>query len=226
MKGGLRMKKINTFIISFFFVSIVIVSLTIGVFKSNEAKAHEEHHNDTKFADSYLLTKNRDSLTICIENYSEQFPGEELSGGQLTNNALFEVENSLSKHARWEAQGLDKVDINFVSGCSFKPLLLEPGKNHVFFSGDIDSIRTVENASKERLGIFIVDNDVINKHFNDAPLRMAPEEFICEKNECNEVTTGVYLTADEYQNIRLTQELSYALGLDVFIPGDKTQKNN
>lgn len=180
--------------------------------------AHNHSHAESKLVNNYLQAKNRDKLTVCVESFTSEVKAEDIS-----KKTLHEIEKSLKQHPRWNVQGLDKFDIEVKAGCSFDPILLEPGKKHVFYSGDLDSVRRVENASPERVGIFIVNDDVINKHFEGAPARMAPEEFLYEEGEGYlEVTTGVYLTPEDLSSDKFSKELKFVLGLDI-IP--KKQKN-
>lgn len=203
-----------------FTVGTLTLSLALGGLYLSKVEAtnyftpdNEQNHShaESKLADNYLQAKNRDKLTVCVESFTPEVKAEDIS-----KKTLDEIEKTLKKHPRWNIQGLDKLAIEVRADCSFDPLLLQPGKKHVFYSGDLDSIRRVENASSERVGVFIVNQDVINKHFDGTLARMAPEEFLYEEGEGYlEVTTGVYLTPEDLNSEKFSKELKYVLGLDI-----------
>ena len=187
----------------------------------SQAIDHDEHFGETKnfkeskiIARNYLLTKNRgDKLNICIQDYTGK---QDVDSIKTTITSMIDVDFKV--HKRWIKQGLDNFMIDVSSACSFEPILLQEGKNHVFFSGDLSSIRVVKEASPERIGIFIVDRSIIDKHFDGVNSRLTPEEFIIDdvQNEALEVTTSIYFSVDELKNPEfIQQQLKYVLGLDI-----------
>ncbi|NBI28890.1 hypothetical protein [Chengkuizengella marina] len=207
------MKKTIASLLTLIILALVFVTFSVYGKQDNYKESYNSEKN--KFAQNYLLTKNRkDTLNICVESYSSLVNTE-----SIKNKVVNSIEKDLRKHVRWNIQGLDKFKIDVSQKYSFDPILLQPNKNHVFFSGDLDSIRIVEEESNERVGIFIVDHSVINKHFNDTVSRLTPEEFLIDKitNEALEVTTGIYVTSEEFETQEFIDQFKYVLGLDILL---------
>ncbi|WP_127533584.1 hypothetical protein [Paenibacillus kobensis] len=185
------------------FAALVLLGVTVY---GKGGLAHEGHESDDTHSEEYhsnftnraTLTSNRDKITVCIEDYTQSTSNKALSEELKlkTNNIINE---KVKKHIKWKNSGYSKEQIDIVEGCSFAPFLLDNGTAHPVYSGDMNKKldRVISTASKEQLGIFIVDQSVVDKHFKNAPDRWSPEEMLCEHNECVEVTSGIYLTPDE-----------------------------
>lgn len=197
-------------IVSGLLLSLVLVSTVLASNDSQNIKTE-------KLTNNFLQTANRKNiLTVCVESYSSNFSKTD-AADTANNKVLDHIEKDLKVHPRWEVQGLDKFAINVKRGCSFKPSLIDPTKNHVFFSGDLDSMNIVTESSPERIGVFIVEPEIIEKHFQGTVSRLAPEEFIIdeERQEALEVTTGLYLTEDEFKEEEILHQLNYVFGLEI-----------
>ncbi|MBD3917613.1 hypothetical protein H8B09_02525 [Paenibacillus sp. PR3] len=179
-------------------LSAVTESLSNGQ-EDNHSHSDEIH---SKFTNRATLTSNRDKISICIGDYTQTSSSKSLSE-KVINSTNSILEGQLKKHAKWKDSGYSKEQFEVVKGCSFTPFLLDDGNAHPVYSGKMNKKldRIIDTPSKEQLGIFIVDPTVIEKHFKDAPDRWSPEEMLCENNECAEVTSGIYLTADELSGI-------------------------
>jgi hypothetical protein len=220
------------FKIPFLISSMAIVIVLTSIYFANYSKAEfdkleKEHFHDSnidsRFKNDFLLVNNRkNNLIICVENYVKE--DQSINNEIIRNNVANLIEKDLkNKHHRWEKQGLDKFNISVIQGCSFDPLLLQSDKKHVFFAGDLNSMRVVDNASEERFGLFIVSEEVVNKHFSGTESRLAPEQFVCENGECLEVTSGIYLSKAELNTKEFIQQLKYVLGLDIIYEKIKSQ---
>mgnify|MGYP007135360738 CR=1 FL=1 len=82
------------------------------------------------------------------------------------------------------------------------------------YTGTNSPVPVVDMPSPEILGVFVVDEEGINRNFAQAPTRGSPEQLLCEGHDYNEVTKGLYLTKDELADGKLRQEIVYVLGLE------------
>jgi hypothetical protein len=199
-------KKFLTLTILCILVIAVTVASTAFAHSSPESNSEKDHShiNDQMssrmFSDDYLIVKNRKNiLEICIDNSTQS-----VSDLDIKSKVENTIDKELRKHERWGKQGLDKYKIEIVTGCDFEPILLHENSNHVFFSGNMDSLR-------------LVDEEVIKKHFNGTESRLSPEEFMVDQqlNEIVEVTSGIYVTDEEFRNQEFIKQLRYVLGLDI-----------
>jgi hypothetical protein len=211
----MRKNKIKLIITTAICTALLVTGLTIGtLMKNNEADAQEHVDPTSIFTSNALLTKNRDKIIICVDNVSSTKDAE------TTNDVIIKkVEKQIekfSKESRWKDAGYPGLTVQVKEGCSFTPLLNNETAHHPINSGNLDSTRMVTTPSPETLGIFIVDQKIIDKHFKDAPNRWSPEQLACENEVCNEVTKGIYLTNDEVKEIsslKMYKELIIGLGL-------------
>lgn len=176
---------------------------------------NDSAHPHSIFQEGVLRTIDRENFVVCVQNFSSK---EKMSDNDLLNT----VKNEVMKYntdVRWTNAGYNDLTIEFKTGCTFTPLLLEPNMKHPVFGGinDPQSVRKVTKPSIEPLGIFIVDEEVVKEHFTGLPTRWVPEQFACEEGiGCEEVTKGIYLTTEEFKNLdenRLHKELAYGLSI-------------
>src|SRR5690606_6373174 len=202
-------------------VVFCFISINIGFFYSqflqtDDARADiDNHHNEGGvFSANALLTKNRDKTIVCIQDYTTQESKFSLS---KTHENLTSSLEKLKEHENWKSSGLSAFEMEVQTKCSLTPRLLEPNATHPIYSGKNSTPRFVNIASDEIVGVFVVDQSVIDEHFKEAPTRWSPEQVICENDECNEVTRGSYLTRGEPEAKEadiLYHELIYGLGIE------------
>lgn len=163
------LKRNLLFAVIFCVLSIIAGFLYSQLSDTRNSNAHNLslHDHESKFTSNALLTKNRDKLVVCIEDHTKTFDADKL---------LIKLEKTIQKAKGtkdWTNAGLTAFDINLKQNCSFDPILMEKNQSHpVYGSG---TPRFMENASQEILGIFIVDQGIIDKHFKDAPTRWSPD---------------------------------------------------
>ncbi len=180
---------------------------------SNE-QATLEQNSKSKLSGDALYTKNRDKVILCIDNYSTSFEVNDIE--KLVKKTSDVLINSIKKHKDWKQIGASQYEIEVKSGCSFNSFLADINNAHPIYTGK-NNIRVVDEASVEQIALFVVDQQVIDKNFRDTPSRWGPEEYLCEENECVEVTSGIYINADEAKDIKsskLIDELKFRFGLD------------
>lgn len=190
--------------------------------EAHSKQEHVDEHGDNMFIGGTLLTKNRSKMIVCVENVSSN-RGKDVSNEKNVKKIEKQIQKLSNENKRYKEVYYDSVDVEVTAGCSFTPFLNDPSNSHPLYGGGSGD-RVVEQPSKESLGIFIVDQDVIDKNFAKAPNRWSPEELICEGHECFEVTKGIYLTPDEIEDINndkmLFQELLYGFGLESMISNE------
>ncbi|KEQ22690.1 hypothetical protein [Paenibacillus tyrfis] len=193
-----------------------------------------EPQSEVTFSDNLLGVSSRKDFIVCVDNKSSQ------SKLPLTKEQLTETVKAMvtakTNSPEAKAVGYGKYETKVNYGCSFSPVLTGSSAKHPVFSGDISATRVTKSPSSESLAIFIVDKSVVDKHFLNTPNRWSPEQVFCEKEECNEVTKGIYLTPEELNelskldlsgvskglshideqkltNSKLANEMNYGLGL-------------
>lgn len=172
----------------------------------------------TKEKNNFVANTDRTTAKVCIESFVDG-----VNASDVSKKVINQVEKTLKKHNNWQYTEIDKYKFEVVTDCSFSPLLLEEDKKHVFYASDLDSMRVVDTVSPERLGIFIVDQAVVDKHFKGLPTRWNPEEFYCEEGSCGEATTGIYLTQADIESPKFVQELKHGFGLELSTPADTAE---
>jgi hypothetical protein len=212
--GILTSGKRRIIIVAVVAISIIFVGVAYQILNNSGTNA-DQTEKGSKFSNNGLQAASRQQLTICVDNYSSD-KSSELSGDILISKIEKQLPD-LKQKKRWVESGYNAFTVDVKETCSFKPILLEPNAKHPIYSGNEDSTRIVEEASPELIGVFVVDKSVIDKHFTGAPDRWAPEQLLCEGEECNEVTKGIYLTPDELKAKDLKElykEMAHALGLE------------
>lgn len=156
-----------------------------------------------------LLTNDRDNLEICVES---KVPSVATQKAERIIDKL--VKEKVTEHKKWNKL-YGSYDFEVTSNCEIEPYLLQKGAEHPILSGNNNPGRIVEKANPARVTVHIVPEKEKNSHFGDSKLLTAPEEIICEKNQCFEVTTGVYLSPNELANIsKVNKGLLQALALE------------
>ncbi|MGG1664276.1 hypothetical protein [Brevibacillus sp. NRS-1366] len=221
--------------IGYFTVITLIAAILIGgnyftqaKAASNESEELSHEHEDNMFVGGTLLTKNRSKMIVCVDNVST-IRGKDVSNDKIVKRIEKQIEKLSKGHKRYKEVNYHLVDVEVTAGCSFTPFLNDPNNSHPLYGGG-GGDRVVDQPSEESLGIFIVDQEIIDKNFKKATNRWSPEELICEGHECFEVTKGIYFTPDEIKDVTkesaLYQELVYGFGLESMIPieGNETKQ--
>lgn len=124
------------------------------------------------------------------------------------------METSVVKHANWPKymEAPNKV-IRVNGGCPSNPYLLEPGARHPVFNGG-GGPKPVARASGYRAFVFVVDDQDITRVFGDSPARVAPQEMMCQGDNCWEVAAALYLGPNDVTDpARIEDGLLKVLGL-------------
>lgn len=204
----------NKKLIGVFFV--LVVGIIIGSITIPQLGAKEVKKMESKLTGNALLTNNRDQLNICVEISTSSFP-KELENKDLSTLLEKWINTDLKEHPDWKSKGFDGYRLNITNGCPFTPFLLQDGAKHPIFSGEIVPSRYIEEPSPYRFAVFVVDQSIIEKHFKGINSRWGPEELLCEGEECNEVTSAIYLTVDEVKNNngqKYFEEVKHMFGID------------
>ena len=159
---------------------------------------------------SLLATANRDRLAICVDA-----PG---GSPELVAQARSEIEavyTDIANEPYWERVGLtDAVREPVVdAGCPSEPFLLQLG----VVSEDGRTIKSAprnSEASIYRVFVFVLPSEQIERLPVGRRKGLAPQESIGERHVWHQVTTGLYLTADQVRDSTyLTDALKRAIGL-------------
>ncbi|NBI29043.1 hypothetical protein [Chengkuizengella marina] len=199
-------------------IVVLILTMTAGYVLGNDntlvgINEISSEHKKSKFKSGILQTTNRDKYLVCVENFSHD------NSNNLTSDKMIKkVQQSIDKFKQnHKFKGIyEGITLEVIANCSFSPHLIDENAVHPIYSG-IYEPRRIEQAPQEALGIFIVDEDIVDKHFRDAPTRWSPEALLCEEGECNEVTKGIYVTSKEFKELsgqKLKDELAYGLSLE------------
>src|SRR5690606_33988612 len=132
---------------------------------------------------------------VCFENLT----GNDIGNSQAFDNIQLAI-NSIKSHVNWKKLGYsDMNSIKIEPGC---PLgyLMHDGNSHPWLTATGENPPIVKRVSEHRLWIFIVSDEIVEKHFKDSLWRKSPEEMLCQGHECAEVTTGIYITEKELLN--------------------------
>lgn len=218
----MKRKKLWLFTVIALFTSVMIGGNYFTPVEAHSKQNHADEHGDNMFIGGTLLTKNRSKMTVCVENVSS-IRSKDVSDEKIVAKIEKQIEKLSKENKRYKEVNYDSVDVEVTEGCSFTPFLNDPSNSHPLYGGGSGD-RVVDQPSKESLGIFIVDQEVIDRNFEKAPNRWSPEELICEGHECFEVTKGIYFTPDEITDIKkdktLYQELVYGFGLESMISNE------
>ncbi|MDH4615594.1 hypothetical protein [Brevibacillus sp. AY1] len=218
----------------FFTIFALITTVLIGGSYFSQVEAHsntsKEHSNKFEENDLFiggpLVTKNRSKKIICIEDVSTT-QSKNASSDKIVNKVEAQIEKLSKNNKRYREVNYHSVEVEVIEGCSFTPFLNDLNNSHPVYGGASED-RVVDLPSEESLGIFIVDQEIIDKQFKNAPNRWSPEEMLCEGLECFEVTKGIYFTSDEINDSKmepiLYQELIYGFGLETMISIDEEKQ--
>lgn len=166
-------------------------------------------------SENSLLTTNRQQLALCVEltDFEDTAFSED-----LTDRVRRVLNDRIQDHPRWKELGYNNYELRVEIDCPGEPYLLMPGATHPLLQGEAEGspVPSVEIPSPFRIHVYIVNEETIQTAFVGTDLRSAPQEMLCEANQCFEVTTGLYLSAREAMNLRsLRDRLERALAISL-----------
>lgn len=203
----------RNFILSFT-VSIAILTIAFLTRATDPTHADSDIHS----TDNALLTSNRNTLAFCVE-VAETL--NTVSPKELVREVTHLLDNELRSHPRWSEQGYDQFPIKVEVGCPTVAYLSQPGAVHPLLTADIEKLvaapnMSVETPSPYRIHIYVLHEDLVSNAFSGTDMRSAPQEMLCEKNECFEVTSSLYLTPEESLDSQvLKNRIQRILALDL-----------
>ena len=182
---------------------------------------HPEHGPvDTR---NGLLARGRDRLAVCIQGV-----GIAPSVADMQLQVTDALASVASQHPQWVPAGFNKVPRSVQIGCPGDPHLLRDGVEYV--NGRPGASNTGEGrlqtqtASPFRLYVFVLaPNELSRVIRGELNVRTAAQEMLCDGGRCTQVSTGLYLTAQELTDKRFLQEwVTKGLGLEppFTLPGD------
>lgn len=175
--------------------------------------------SDDDFSHNGLLAASRERLAVCVQVLDDAGIDEPAAVARV-DAAL----RDLAAQPAWSYQGHPVVTAGFGfgpatvdAGCPSQPAVLQPGvrlDRGMLSDGRAGLI--VQRASPYRVFVFVLPEPEIAAAFAGSARRTVPQEFLCKGHTCAEVTTGVYLTANEIDDhAQLAEWLHQALGMEL-----------
>jgi len=182
--------------------ALTVLGVELG--GSSEAQVEPSHPG------GLLLIQERDQLAICVEwlppGFSPDSTSPQLASPapeQLAAQAAVEAAlPALAQHRVWSKWDLSNPPPTVSGDCPSGPAAYDaeggsvPGLPPSFFNV---AGRLITTASPYRVHVFVVAPDEIDR-LGGRNWRYTVEETICEDHICSEVTTGLYMSADEMTN--------------------------
>jgi len=187
-------------------IGLVALAIT-AVLVITQVQGGSSQHADRTYG--LLLTGNRDRLAICVQGVN----GAPVDA-QRSSSAIGGILQALKGRSDWSVTGLDVDPPAVASGCNSEPFLLQPG---VSFSNGVPDggFAGVATPSPFRVMVFVLEPEELDKVLGGSPVRHTVQELTCEEHMCSEVTTGLYVTAQELEDVPfMTKQLTYAIGLE------------
>lgn len=157
-----------------------------------------------------LLTTNRDKLAICVEAVGLN-SSKAADAKPRVEAALPEV----AEHPYWELAGLAAFETVVDVGCPSQPP--EPAWPDQLYPIDAIQGHRVREPSPYRVFIFVLAEEELDELVAPLSTRRAPQELVCAEDiheGCREVTTGVYLAEEEFNDSALlVRQIEIAVGL-------------
>ncbi|CAN5693408.1 hypothetical protein BH23CHL2_BH23CHL2_01660 [soil metagenome] len=166
--------------------------------------------------DTALLTTNRDGLRVCVETLAPDDMGNQQIQGKV-RGALNKIR---ATHPDFEAAGLGRAPVDVATGCPGDPTIFDPDFD-IFESRGGTPLLVVDEPSEYRTFIYIATEEQMDEAFLDPNRypRRVPREVLCEEvsgstHGCLSVTTSLYLTANELNDLDfLERSLMHSIGL-------------
>lgn len=195
-------------------VSAVILTVSFLI-KPSVTYSHTE--SQATLSGNALLASNRSELAFCIDEADLE---QDISLESLASNVQSLIETQIKTTPRWSELGYDQFSIKVDVGCPGEPYLLQPGAIHPLLSGSSTSSTTsvpmANIPSPYRVHIYVVSQTAVQSLFGEADMRSSPEEMLCAGNVCYEVTSGVYLTPENVNNLQvLRNRIERVLAIDL-----------
>lgn len=187
-----------------FTVSVLIIIFSFigrGIIVAEQIAA------SASFSDNPLITSNRDDLAFCVNVVDGQL---NVKSEEVANLVQVALEGPIKTHPRWAETGYDRFPVRVEVDCPSEAYLLRSGAFHPLLSGMGESeavpVPRVDIPSSFRIHIYIVPQRDIENAFLGTDLRSAPQEMLCAESQCVEVTSAIYLTAEEAVNLEIVQD--------------------
>lgn len=179
----------------------VLVSIGASLYGAGVAQGHEGARFDLSTA---LLASDRPGLKICVQSL---VPGVD---ARTIQSRVQGALTGVSKHPDFARAGLDRQPVAIDVGCPIGPTITNPR-----YSGkDMSGVPAIVTApSPYRLFVFVATPEQVAQAFTWQP-RLTPQEMICERDGCNEITAALYLTPSELTDLAtLARGLTQGVGL-------------
>lgn len=162
------------------------------------------HASNHAHADHHERPDHRANLQLCVQNL-DGTPASQKAVGKIT--AAF---NRVKLHRHFGDAQLDRgIGPTIMAGCPGDATI----KSH-HWGAKYGAPQQPATPSEISTFVFIVPQADAQRAFGDVLPRITPQEIMCEDHVCGEVTTAVYLTLAELDNIDvLTRSLSWSVGL-------------
>lgn len=176
-----------------FLLGVFIITVALVIKLTNSTSYATENH--IHLAGNPLLSTNRTELGFCIDNFTNQ---DFVTFSDQIQKIIKDIEQDTPL---WEEQGYKNYPIQIKNACPNAPYLLNLSAKHPILSPLGESIDypvpIVQIPSDYRFHIYVVPDEVIMNHFQETDIRTAPQEMLCDGEQCYEITTGLYFSAKE-----------------------------
>jgi len=165
---------------------------------------------------SRFLTSARDRLSICVDSSRLSADAAEVaqSQGELAIEAA--IAELAATHPGWAKEDFSNPAPVVDTGCPVEPALYDPERGPE--RGDLYTVigRTVSEASRYRVHVYILPEDEITRYVGQSGYRVTTEELMwIDVDVLFPVTSGVYLSPSDLRDTTLVREsLDDAIGLE------------
>ena len=189
-------------------VALILGLVAAAVWAAGTPKAGSSQRPTELRPDTALLTTNRSTLKVCVDSKVPALGDAAL--GASTAASLGQV----ARHPHFRQAGLAAARPQVDVGCPTRARIAEPGFEYRAGRSDRGDI-FVAQPSPYRVYVYVVAEEQLAP-LAGAAFRRVPQEVFCsERGSCTEVSTAVYLSAEEIGRPgRLARELTRAAGLD------------
>lgn len=152
----------------------------------------------------------RTETALCVDSWNV-----DVNLAHLSQSVKSIVNDRIVSRPDWTTLGYTDTSVRVDVGCPSIPYLLLTSAGHPTLNGSTTLPPVVIRPSPYRAHIVVVPTDQINRIFKrNLDVRIAPEELVCEDDECTEVTLTLYLSQDDLSSQdELERRLLQALGI-------------